>query len=244
MKGKDEIQAGMNPKGVIWLHVPELRDGHADRRRYLSGVATTCVTEVAKKLGKPIALEALDFGQRLERGKGAKTLSRLASQFNHGQVISAIERRAQKEETGTVKVKPAFTSVIGSVKYQKQLGLSVHESAALTIGRRALGYRERVHRSSRTRVLELLFHLRSGVAQSPKAVPMEGTRRAVVGQAKGVLGRLTVRAIRKHNGARGRWVDRWRKGLWGNVKEAQNLVRRLNAGWSGDTENTGGASAP
>ena len=124
-----------------------------------------------RRSGKPIALEALDFGQRLERGKGAKTLSRLASQFNHGQVISAIERRASKKETGTVKVKvkPAFTSVIGSVKDQKQLGLSVHESAALTIGRRALGYRERVRRSSLARMMDLLFHLRSGVAQSPKA---------------------------------------------------------------------------
>ncbi len=73
---------------------------------------------------------------------------------------------------------------------------------------------------------------------------MEGTRQRLVGQAKGALGRLTVRASRKHNGARGRWVDRWQKSLWGNVKEAQNLVRQFTTGWSGDTENTGEASAP
>ena len=42
------------------------------------------------------------------------------------------------------KVNPAYTSVIGRFKYMKKYGLSVHESAALVIGRRGLGYRERV----------------------------------------------------------------------------------------------------
>ncbi len=153
VKGPGEVQVGWNPKGVIWLHVPELRDGRADRRGYLSGVAAAFATEVARGLGKPIAMEELDFGQRLERGKGAKRFNRLASQFNCGQVIFAIERRTREAGVATVKVNPAFTSVIGSVKYQQQLGLSVHESAALTIGRRALGCRERVHRvSGRRRV--------------------------------------------------------------------------------------------
>ncbi len=36
-------------------------------------------------------------------------------------------------QTATVKGNPAFTSVIGSMKGQNELGLSVHESAALTI---------------------------------------------------------------------------------------------------------------
>jgi len=42
------------------------------------------------------------------------------------------------------KVNPAYTSVIGRFKYMKTYGLSVHESAALVIGRRGLGYHERL----------------------------------------------------------------------------------------------------
>jgi hypothetical protein len=41
-------------------------------------------------------------------------------------------------------VNPAYTSVIGRFKYMKKYGLSVHESAALVIGRRGLGYQERL----------------------------------------------------------------------------------------------------
>ncbi len=41
----------------------------------------------------------------------------------------------------------------------------------------------------------------------------------------------------QHDGARDRWVDRWRTGLWGNVKVAQNPVRHLTPGGPG-TPNT------
>ena len=39
-----------------------------------------------------------------------------------------------------VKVNPAFTSILGALKYQRMLSLSVHAAAALVIGRRAWGY--------------------------------------------------------------------------------------------------------
>jgi hypothetical protein len=39
------------------------------------------------------------------------------------------------------EVNPAFTSVIGRIKYAKRLGVSIHQ-AALAIGRRSLGYSE------------------------------------------------------------------------------------------------------
>ena len=88
-----EIQVGVNPKGAIWMHVPELRDGTSGRRAYLAGMVALVATGVAKALGKPLALESLDFGQRLERGKGARRFNRLAGQFDHAEVLSAVALR-------------------------------------------------------------------------------------------------------------------------------------------------------
>jgi hypothetical protein len=41
-------------------------------------------------------------------------------------------------------VNPAYTSIIGHYKYEKQYGISRHSAAALAIGRRGLGYKDKV----------------------------------------------------------------------------------------------------
>ncbi|MDZ5610878.1 transposase, partial [Bacillus pseudomycoides] len=42
------------------------------------------------------------------------------------------------------QVNPAYTSISGKMKYMRKLGISIHQSAAFTIGRRGLGYKEKV----------------------------------------------------------------------------------------------------
>ena len=44
------------------------------------------------------------------------------------------------------QVNPAFSSVIGRVKFMERYGLSVHQAAALVLARRLLGCSERVPR--------------------------------------------------------------------------------------------------
>ena len=41
-------------------------------------------------------------------------------------------------------VNPAFTSFFGRIKYMKLYGLSVHNAAAVVIGRRGIGYNETI----------------------------------------------------------------------------------------------------
>lgn len=65
--------------------------------------------------------------------------------FVWSKFLEYTERRALREGVPLIKVKPAFTSVIGILKYQHQYGLSNHQAAAYVIARRGLGYdRERV----------------------------------------------------------------------------------------------------
>ncbi len=224
-----DIQAGLDPRGAVWLHVPEFRTARGFRRTYLAGVVAQFVCDVAHFLNKPIVLEDLDFGQTLEKGHRPH-FNRLASGFNHGQVIRLIQRRARRGGVSVVQVDPAFTSVIGGFKYQESLGLSVHQAAALTIGRRALGIRERIAGGALQRIQQLREDIQNALNRLPELVPGEGTRGAVGGQLKRLLGLFSDKRIAIHNGFLTSWADRKRTGLWGSVSRAKKLLSSLNFG--------------
>ena len=58
--------------------------------------------------------------------------------------ISLLRTRCIKKGILLLEVNPAYTSVIGKLKYSKKLGISKHSSASLVIGRRGLEYVERI----------------------------------------------------------------------------------------------------
>ncbi|WP_143415618.1 IS200/IS605 family accessory protein TnpB-related protein [Geobacillus sp. E263] len=73
-----------------------------------------------------------------------KRFNRLTHHFKKKKLTETILRRGMRLGFRIKKVNPAYTSIIGRFKYMKKYGLSVHESAALVIGRRGLGYQERL----------------------------------------------------------------------------------------------------
>ncbi|OAR04642.1 transposase [Hydrogenibacillus schlegelii] len=148
-----EFQVIPYPSGFLTIRVPELAYASGFRRRYLIGVLAKVVVDVAKALGKPLAMETLSFDQgRLDRGK---TFNRMAAQFPYAMVLQALMRRAVKENVGYKQVPPQHTSTIGRLKYEKKYGVPVHGAAALVIGRRAMGFRERITREVRDFVLRV-----------------------------------------------------------------------------------------
>lgn len=58
--------------------------------------------------------------------------------------ISLLKTRCVKFGVLVKEVNPAYTSVIGGLKYNRRLGVSRHSSAAYTIGRRGLNYIENI----------------------------------------------------------------------------------------------------
>jgi hypothetical protein len=64
--------------------------------------------------------------------------------FIYSQLLIAIERRAIKDGVEIRKVTPAFTSIVGILKYQEQYSLNRHTAAAFVIGRRGLGIVEKI----------------------------------------------------------------------------------------------------
>ncbi|WP_242868840.1 IS200/IS605 family accessory protein TnpB-related protein, partial [Desulfotomaculum copahuensis] len=81
------------------------------RRTYLIGVLARVVVDIAKTLGKPLAVEKLDFGK--DRLDTNKRFNRMAANFPYKKMIETVMRKAFKEGVGVKQVWPAHTSTIG-----------------------------------------------------------------------------------------------------------------------------------
>jgi hypothetical protein len=65
--------------------------------------------------------------------------------FVYRQLLTTIQSQALKKGLAVKEVHPAFTSLIGDWKYARRYGLNGHQAAALVIGRRGLGFSEKLH---------------------------------------------------------------------------------------------------
>jgi len=100
--------------------------------------------EIAKEKGKAIAIENLKKVNRGYRGDGKAKLRKRLHHWNFKGLLSKIERIAKLNGIEVIKVNPAFTSVIGSLKYAPQLNIDKDIAGAYVIGRRALGFKEEI----------------------------------------------------------------------------------------------------
>ncbi|QNB46920.1 IS200/IS605 family element transposase accessory protein TnpB [Thermanaerosceptrum fracticalcis] len=124
-------------RGSQWLRQGEWTYARSNRRDNLIGETVKKVVALAKETGSALVIEDLKF-------KHDKSVTTKFNRMSHGFVWSKFladaERRAFREGVPVFKAKPAFTSVIGILKYQHQYGLSNHQAAALVIARRGLGF--------------------------------------------------------------------------------------------------------
>ena len=96
-------------------------------------------------VGKPIVIEKLDFRQKKATLEGeSHRYSRMLSSFSYGKIKAYFLSRGYREGVEVHQVNPAFSSVIGRVKFMERYGLSVHQAAALVLARRLLGCSERI----------------------------------------------------------------------------------------------------
>ena len=113
----------------------------------LIGDAVATVVQYAKEAGKPIVIEKLDFRQKKAVLEGEPPrYSRMLSSFSYGKVKAYFLSRGYREGVEVNQVNPAFSSVIGRVKFMERYGLSVHQAAALVLARRLLRCSERIPR--------------------------------------------------------------------------------------------------
>ena len=103
------------------------------------------VVEHARQAGKPVVIERLDFKQKKAQLEGeSRRYSRMLSSFSYGKVKAYFISRGHRNGVEVFQVNPAYSSLIGRVKFMERYGLTVHQAAALA--RRLLGCSERIPR--------------------------------------------------------------------------------------------------
>ncbi|MCL6557756.1 MAG: IS200/IS605 family accessory protein TnpB-related protein [Firmicutes bacterium] len=131
---------------VDWSTVPYNLDGLTKGQAIkVLEQAAIDIVNIAKLKKKPIVIEDLDTTDSKFRLKyGSKKRNRKITLFAYRALTNAILARADKEGVAVFKVKPAYTSVAGKVKYMARKGIPIHVAAALVIARRGMGFKEKV----------------------------------------------------------------------------------------------------
>ena len=103
----------------------------------------------AKRLGVPVVSEKLDFARKkrdLKAQDGAK-YARMLSSLAYSSFDAALASACARNRVAHRRVNPAYTSLIGRVKFARRYGLSVHTAAAVSIARRAMELFEGIPRN-------------------------------------------------------------------------------------------------
>ncbi|MFZ8859917.1 MAG: IS200/IS605 family accessory protein TnpB-related protein [Thermocrinis sp.] len=100
------------------------------------------IVDTAIQKGKAIAIENLKKLKRGIRGDGKATLRKILHNWSAKKFLQKLKRVAMLKGVEVIEVNPAYTSVIGMLKYAPQLSIDKDIAGAYVIGRRALGFRE------------------------------------------------------------------------------------------------------
>ena len=115
----------------------------AHQAEALIGDAVARVVEYARQARKPLVIERLDFQRKKAALEGeSPRKNRMLSSFSYGKVKACLLSRGYREGVEVFQANPAYSSIIGRVRYMERYGLSVHQAAALALARRLLSCRE------------------------------------------------------------------------------------------------------
>ena len=98
--------------------------------------------DLAIQKDKAIAIENLKKLKKGKRGDGRAELRKRLHQWNAKKFLQKLKRVARLKGVEVIEVNPAYTSVIGMLKYAPQLSIDKDVAGAYVIGRRALGFKE------------------------------------------------------------------------------------------------------
>ncbi|MEM9923360.1 MAG: IS200/IS605 family accessory protein TnpB-related protein [Cyanobacteria bacterium P01_D01_bin.50] len=112
------------------------------RKAALRDIAAQIVT-IAELLGCAVALENLDFAKKKAalRNGGSKRYNKMLCGLVYEGFRTALHSRCDKRGVQIIYISPINSSIEGMTVFMKKYGLNSASSAALIIGRRALGHK-------------------------------------------------------------------------------------------------------
>jgi len=213
-KFDSKFQVSVHPNGFLYIKIPELYYSRSFRRTYLIGVLAKVVVDIAKLLGKPLAVEKLDFGK--ERLDTNRKFNRMASNFPFKKMVEAIMRRAFKEGVGVKPVKPAHIHHRLLEVYEPVRSVN-SPRRCLSHSPAAIGFKERITLELKQKIQAV----KEKLIQKVNSLPEEG--RGMTRKVKQLFDRL-VGKLPVHNG-----LTRWRQekfySVWYELKQLALLSR-------------------
>jgi IS605 OrfB family transposase len=129
-------------KSIYLSHL--LKYKSRNRKEYEEWLIAHEVIKFAKEKGKAIAIEDIKKLPKGKRGDEKAKLRKILQFFSYRRILKKIESLATQDGIEIVKVNPAFTSVIGMMKYCPQYFIDKDVAGAYVIGRKALGFKEEI----------------------------------------------------------------------------------------------------
>ncbi len=127
--------------GQISMHELLEKETVEQRKDYLYKLAHE-ITNLAKEKGKAIAIERLRKVSKGQKGDGRGKLRKRLHNWVYAGLLDKLKKVARRKGIQVIEVNPAYTSIIGALKYCPNYLIDKDTAGAYVIGRRALGFKE------------------------------------------------------------------------------------------------------
>jgi len=131
------------------IDLREMEGKTQNQREHIAWHIARQVVERALESGKAIVVEDLQKVPKGRRGDGLAKLRRKLHRWAYKSILEKIEVYARRLGVQLIKVNPAYTSIIGKLKYSPMLGIDKDIAGAYVIARRGLGFEEKLPKNYR-----------------------------------------------------------------------------------------------
>jgi len=138
-----------NLKKYERISLDKLLEGSSEKREYLSWQTAHQVVGIAKRERQAIVVENLEKLPKGKRGDGLPKLRQKLQKWIYKALLQKIEIAAKRNGIQVIKVNPAYTSIIGKLKYAPLYNIDKDTAGAYVIARRGLGFKERLPKNYR-----------------------------------------------------------------------------------------------
>jgi IS605 OrfB family transposase len=224
------------------IDLREMEGKTKNQREHIAWRIARQVVERALESGKAIVMEDLQKVPKGRRGDGLAKLRRKLHKWAYRSILEKIEVYARRMGVQLIKVHPAYTSIIGKLKYSPMLGIDKDVAGAYVIARRGLGFEEKLPKNYRellkdkeflayaiAKVDERINELKSEL----KKEKSEYKKNALKGRIKRSRKHLELllsytRDSGKSEPATQQAVNRWRKPMRGRARSLQKSWQVLS----------------
>ena len=125
----------------------DLENKSSGQTTHILSLAIGKIIDIAVEKECPIVIEKLDFSSKKTRlREHGKRYAKMLSQFAYSKFSDLVHSKARLSAIQVVEVNPAYSSLIGMIKFMSLYGLNSGTSAALVLARRLFRFSERLPR--------------------------------------------------------------------------------------------------